>query len=67
MPKLYRSKLDPFREEIIEFLKMGLSYIAITRLINRKLTKKVTYQTVRYFCIRHFPRLVEKKKNGEFS
>jgi hypothetical protein len=65
--KKYRSKLDAHKDEIAEYLKIGLSYIAITKLINRKLKKEITYHALRLFCIRTMPELVKVKKSKSFQ
>ena len=41
--------LDPYRDEILEYLQMGLNIAAVTKLINPRLEKPLTYNSYRYF------------------
>lgn len=51
-PKGSRNKeraLDPYRDQILDYLKMGLSLAAVMKIINAQMEKPVTYNTYRYF------------------
>jgi DNA invertase Pin-like site-specific DNA recombinase len=54
-PKGAKSKhriLDPYRQQIANYLKMGLSLTAIHKIINNQLAqlaKPTSYQTLKYF------------------
>lgn len=41
--------LDPFRDQIEEFLRLGLSTTSIMKLINKQLDKPLTYNSYVYF------------------
>lgn len=41
--------LDPHKDQIREYLEMGLNLAAIMKLVNPKLEEPVTYNTFRYF------------------
>jgi DNA invertase Pin-like site-specific DNA recombinase len=41
--------LDPFKLEILGYLKQGLSVASVMKLINPHLTQPVTYNTYRYY------------------
>lgn len=50
-PKGVRNRhhvLDPFREQISQYLKMGLNLAAILKIVNHQLTKPITYQALKY-------------------
>jgi DNA invertase Pin-like site-specific DNA recombinase len=42
-------KLVPFMNQIQDYLKVGLSYSAILKIINNQLAQPVAYNTLRYF------------------
>ncbi|MEZ4678202.1 MAG: hypothetical protein R2932_28705 [Caldilineaceae bacterium] len=51
-PKGSRNKeraLDPYKQQIQEYLHLGLNLAAIRKLINPQLQKPVTYQTFKYY------------------
>jgi DNA invertase Pin-like site-specific DNA recombinase len=51
-PKGVKNKkrvLDPFKDEIKEYLKMGLMQTNILKIINSKLEKKISLTSLRYF------------------
>jgi DNA invertase Pin-like site-specific DNA recombinase len=51
-PKGAKSKhriLDPYRQQIANYLQMGLSLTAIHKIINNQLAKPTSYQTLKYF------------------
>lgn len=53
-PKGSRDKhrvLDPFRTQILDYLKMGLTLAAIRQIINHQLEKAITYNAYRYFVM----------------
>ncbi len=41
--------LDPHKDQILEYLEMGLNLAAIMKLVNPRLEEPVTYNTFRYF------------------
>ncbi len=41
--------LDPFKSEILGYLKQGLNVASVMKLINPHLTQPVTYNTYRYY------------------
>jgi DNA invertase Pin-like site-specific DNA recombinase len=41
--------LDPYKAQIVDYLKMGLNLTAIHKIINNQLAKPITYQTLKYF------------------
>jgi DNA invertase Pin-like site-specific DNA recombinase len=41
--------LDPFKDEILAYLRQGLNVASIMKLINPKLEKPATYNTYRYY------------------
>jgi DNA invertase Pin-like site-specific DNA recombinase len=41
--------LDPYRDEILKYLEMGLNLAAVMKLINPRLEKPLTYNSYRYF------------------
>jgi DNA invertase Pin-like site-specific DNA recombinase len=54
-PKGSRNKervLDPYKEQIHQYLRLGLPLSAIQKLINPHLRKPVSYQTYKYFVER---------------
>ncbi len=44
--------LDPFKEQIVNYLKLGLNLAAIRKLINPLLERPISYQSYKYF-IKH--------------
>ena len=51
-PKGSRNKeriLDPHRNEILQFLEMGVNLAAIRKIINSKLEKPISYNSYKYF------------------
>lgn len=44
--------LDPFRRQILDYLKMGLNLAAIMKIVNSQLNKPLTYNSYRYFVLR---------------
>lgn len=51
-PKGSRNKervLDPYRQQILDYLKMGLNLAAIMKIINPQLKQPITYNSYRYF------------------
>jgi DNA invertase Pin-like site-specific DNA recombinase len=51
-PKGSRNKeriLDPHRNEIMQFLEMGVNLAAIRKIINSKLEKPISYNSYQYF------------------
>lgn len=51
-PKGSRNKLrvlDPYKQQIREYLRLGLNLTSIRKLINPQLEKPVSYQTFKYF------------------
>lgn len=41
--------LDPYRQQILDYLKMGLNLAAIMKIINSRLENPLTYNSYRYF------------------
>jgi DNA invertase Pin-like site-specific DNA recombinase len=41
--------LDPYRQQILGYLKMGLNLAAIMKIINPQLEEPITYNSYRYF------------------
>lgn len=68
-PKGVRNRhrvLDPYKEQIIQYLRMGLNLAAILKIINHQLAKPVTYQALKYH-VRHdteFARIRQEKVAG---
>ncbi len=53
-PKGSRSKnrvLDPFREQIAEYLQLGISLNKVREIINRQVEHPLSYPTYRYFVL----------------
>lgn len=51
-PKGSRNKervLDPHRDQILNYLQMGLNLAAIRKIINNKLEKPISYNSYKYF------------------
>jgi DNA invertase Pin-like site-specific DNA recombinase len=44
--------LDPYKQQIRDYLKMGLNLAAIVKIINPQLDKPITYNSYRYFVQR---------------
>lgn len=44
--------LDPYRNQILDYLKMGLNLAAIMKIINPQLEQPITYNSYRYFVQR---------------
>lgn len=44
--------LDPFKQQILDYLKMGLNLASIMKIINPQLDKPITYNSYRYFIQR---------------
>ena len=58
-PKGAKSKqriLDPYKEQIARYLKLGLDLAAILKIINPQLGKPTSYQAVKYY-VNHEPDL----------
>jgi DNA invertase Pin-like site-specific DNA recombinase len=41
--------LDPYKRQILDYLKMGLNLAAIRKIINPQLEKPITYNSYRYY------------------
>lgn len=41
--------LDPYREQIKEYLQMGLNLASVMKIVNNQLEKHVSYNTLKYF------------------
>jgi len=51
-PKGSRNKervLDPYRDQILEYLQMGLNLAAIRKIINNQLENPISYNSYKYF------------------
>jgi DNA invertase Pin-like site-specific DNA recombinase len=51
-PKGSRNKervLDPYRDQILNYLQMGVNLSAIRKIINNKLEKPISYNSYKYF------------------
>ena len=44
--------LDPYRDQILNYLKMGLNLAAVMKIINPQLEQPITYNSYRYFVQR---------------
>lgn len=44
--------LEPYRKQILDYLKMGLNLAAIMKIINPQLEQPITYNSYRYFVQR---------------
>lgn len=58
-PKGAKSKqrlLDPYKEQIARYLKMGLDLAAILKIVNSQLGKPTSYQALKYY-VAHEPEL----------
>lgn len=57
--------LDDYKEQIKEYLEMGLSMTSIVKIINRQLPKKLTYCSYSYYVKHDFEllKLLKIKKN----
>ena len=53
--------LDPYREQILEYLQMGLNLAAVMKIINPQLEKPITYNAYRYF-VQHEEELIKAWK-----
>jgi len=53
--------LDPYREQILEYLQMGLNLTAVMKIINPQLEKSITYNAYRYF-VQHEEELLKAWK-----
>ena len=65
-PKGRKSKvriLDPYREQIIRYLKMGLNLAAILTVVNDQLEKPITYPALRYYVEQDTQLRQLRKKN----
>lgn len=54
-PKGSRNKkrvLDPYKQQILDYLKMGLNLAAIMKIINPQLERPITYNSYRYYVQR---------------
>lgn len=50
-PKGVRNKqrvLDPYRDQMVQYLRMGLNLAAILKIVNHQLAKPITYQALKY-------------------
>lgn len=54
--------LDPYREQIKEYLNMGLTMTAVLKVINNQLERPVSYQSLRYH-IEHDQELKQVRMN----
>jgi DNA invertase Pin-like site-specific DNA recombinase len=68
-PKGSRSKnriLDPYREQIKEYLQMDLNLASIRKIVNNQLEKPISYNTLKYF-VQHDEELLPlwKAQKGE--
>jgi len=50
--------LDPYLQQILDYLKMGLYLAAIVKIINLKFTEPITFNSYRYF-VQHEVELLE--------
>ena len=51
-PKGSRNKeriLDPYRDQILDYLKMGLNLAAVRKIINNQLENPISYNSYKYF------------------
>ncbi len=51
-PKGSRNKeriLDPYRDQILDYLQMGLNLAAIRKIVNNQLEKPISYNSYKYF------------------
>jgi hypothetical protein len=51
-PKGSRNKeriLDPYRDQILDYLKIGLNLAAIRKIINNQLVNPISYNSYKYF------------------
>jgi DNA invertase Pin-like site-specific DNA recombinase len=65
-PKGRKSKvriLDPYREQIVKYLKMGLNLAAILTIVNDQLEKPITYPALRYYVEQEAELRQLRKKN----
>jgi DNA invertase Pin-like site-specific DNA recombinase len=53
--------LDPYREQIARYLKMGLNLAAILTVVNDQLPKPITYPALRYY-VEHDTQLQQLRK-----
>lgn len=66
-PQGSRSKervLDPYRQQILDYLKMGLNLAAIMKIINPQLEQPITYNSYRYF-VQHDETLMDIWQAGQ--
>jgi len=64
-PKGHKNKeraLDPYRDELMELLNLGVNLTAIRKIINQKMTKSLSYSSYKYF-IDHDEELLHAKHN----
>jgi hypothetical protein len=45
-------EFTPYRDQILDYLKMGLNLAAIMKIINPQLEQPITYNSYRYFVQR---------------
>jgi DNA invertase Pin-like site-specific DNA recombinase len=60
-PKGSRNKkrvLDPYRDEILKYLRRGLDLASVHKLVNPELEQPISYNSYKYF-VEHDPELVE--------
>jgi hypothetical protein len=50
--------LDPYRQQILDYLKMGTNLAVIAKIINPKFTESITFNSYRYF-VQHEVELLE--------
>jgi DNA invertase Pin-like site-specific DNA recombinase len=65
-PKGRKSKvrvLDPYREQIARYLKIGLNLAAILTVVNDQLVHPITYPALRYY-VEQDPQLQKLRKRG---
>lgn len=56
--------LDPYRQQILDYLKMGLNLAAIMKIINPQLEQPITYNSYRYF-VQHDETLMDIWQAGQ--
>lgn len=64
-PKGHKNKeraLDPYRDELMELLNLGVNLTAIRKIINQKMTKSLSYSSYKYF-IDHDEELLHARHN----
>jgi hypothetical protein len=49
--KSKRRMFDPYKEQIVRYLRLGLDLAAILKIINPQLGKPTTYQALKYYVV----------------